>query len=555
MELFTQLCLGIIKALKLIKMTRIAYLLFLLLFFTTPLKVLANSNDRLTGPTAICHSFVVVSLDPVAGVAALTPDMIDAGSYDLEGPVTLSISPTSVDCDDVMAPVIAILTVTDTDGNTNQCWTEITVVDHTIPTAVCYSLVHVSLDAFGQASIGPEVLDAGSSDNCEMYFSLSQSNFDCSDIGSNNVNMYVYNYGEDPINYCWSEVIIEDKIGPTAICQAQVNLSLDASGQATLTPDMIDAGSYDNCSIDLFLLSESSFDCDDIGETVVQMKTIDAGGNVNSCWSKVYIEDKMPPVAVCQSTVYLRLNLEGKAVLTRDMVDAGSYDNCKIVGYSLSKKTFTCEDGGSTIVEVKITDQSGNMSTCNVEVIVADEDCDGVADFCDVCPGGDDSVDNNGDNIPDCSQAMPWSKYSPSWRCKGKGKILVCHKGKTKCYSASKAELYLKRGDFIGPCSSCPTKEFSNDNDSDNLSLEEGQMNIFPNPSSGEIQIYSTSGVEISSVKVHNMMGQLQFDVHDLHSVDLRLDLYSRVGDGGVYLISIVDMNGNHFSQLITLKR
>jgi hypothetical protein len=78
---------------------------------------------------------------------------------------------------------------------------------------------------------------------------------------------------------------------------------------------------------------------------------------------------------------------------------------------------FPDEDGDG------ITDDEDNCpATPNPDQ--ADSDCDGVGDVCDVCEGGDDSVDNNGDGIPDCSQLLDYDAYSDDWKC-GNNKIYV----------------------------------------------------------------------------------------------------------------------------------
>ncbi|MDH3651121.1 MAG: hypothetical protein OEQ53_15645, partial [Saprospiraceae bacterium] len=46
-----------------------------------------------------------------------------------------------------------------------------------------------------------------------------------------------------------------------------------------------------------------------------------------------------------------------------------------------------------------------------------DADCDGVGDVCDLCPGGDDSVDNNNDGLPDCAFPPDFEDIVAAWKC------------------------------------------------------------------------------------------------------------------------------------------
>jgi len=86
-------------------------------------------------------------------------------------------------------------------------------------------------------------------------------------------------------------VIIEDAIPPTAACK-DITLNLNASGKATLTPEMINNGSNDNCTPDnelAFSLDISSFDCSNLGDNIVTLRVSDAAGNISTCTATIYI--------------------------------------------------------------------------------------------------------------------------------------------------------------------------------------------------------------------------------------------------------------------------
>lgn len=56
-------------------------------------------------------------------------------------------------------------------------------------------------------------------------------------------------------------------------------------------------------------------------------------------------------------------------------------------------------------------DMTGSISAAMADVTICgatpDDDGDGVADACDICPGGDDHVDSDGDGMPDACDACP----------------------------------------------------------------------------------------------------------------------------------------------------
>lgn len=74
-------------------------------------------------PVAIVEIDVMIDLDD-DGTLTLLPSMIDEGSYDNCSPITYDITPSSIDCESPN-PVVAVLTVTDEYGNSNQAWTNI----------------------------------------------------------------------------------------------------------------------------------------------------------------------------------------------------------------------------------------------------------------------------------------------------------------------------------------------------------------------------------------------------------------------------------------------
>ena len=82
-------------------------------------------------------------------------------------------------------------TVTDENGDTAQTTASFTIEDTTPPTAVCQD-VTLEFDAYGDVSISADGIDNGSSDVCgDVTLSLSQTDFDCTDLDSNIVTLTV----------------------------------------------------------------------------------------------------------------------------------------------------------------------------------------------------------------------------------------------------------------------------------------------------------------------------------------------------------------------------
>ena len=82
-------------------------------------------------------------------------------------------------------------------------------------------------------------------------------------------------------------ITVQDTIKPTLLTQ-NVTVSLDASGAGSVTVTDIDNGSTDNCTIATRTLSQSSFDCSDVGANTVYLIVTDVNGNVDSASASNY---------------------------------------------------------------------------------------------------------------------------------------------------------------------------------------------------------------------------------------------------------------------------
>jgi len=279
----------------------------------------------------------------------------------------------------ISAPLITAVYYIRFEGDCNiTSAASVTVIiqDITIPIALCQNL-SISLDGTGNATITPAMINNGSTDNCtaagSLTLLLSKSTFDCANVGANNITLSVTDASGNS-STCTSTVTVSDNTAPAAVCQ-NLSINLDGTGNATITPAMINNGSSDNCTAAGSLtlaLSKTTFDCTNLGANTVTLTVTDASGNISTCTSTVTLSDNTAPTALCQN---LSINLDGtgNATITPAMINNGSSDNCTAAGsltLALSKTTFNCANVGANNITLTVTDASGNSSNCTAVVTV-----------------------------------------------------------------------------------------------------------------------------------------------------------------------------------------
>jgi len=81
--------------------------------------------------------------------------------------------------------------------------------------------------------------------------------------------------------------------------------------------------------------------------------------------------DTVDPIAICQNHT-VQLNNNGIATINGISIDGGSTDNVGIVSYTAVPDTFTCNDLGTNVVTLIVSDAAGNTDTCISIVTVED---------------------------------------------------------------------------------------------------------------------------------------------------------------------------------------
>ncbi|MCF8274575.1 MAG: HYR domain-containing protein, partial [Flavobacteriaceae bacterium] len=326
-------------------------------------------------PTAVCNN-ITVELDNTGSYSLTSTDIDDItlGSNDPSGIATTEVSPNSFDCVDVGANTVTV-TLTDNYGNISSCEATVTVEDNTPPTALCKP-VTLYIDESGSATITAASINNSSSDICGIAsISASKTVFDCNDFGDNTVTLTVTDVNGNT-STCDTTVTVLDDVAPVAVCK-NIVVSLDVSGNATISGLDIDNGSYDNCLSNTLIrtATPSIFNCTNIGENEVTLTVADPAGNSDTCTAIVTVIDNLSPTVVCQN-ITLQLDATGNATISVNDIDNGSFDACGLLSMTISKTDFNCSNIGSNpatnTVTLTATDLYGNSASCSALVTVED---------------------------------------------------------------------------------------------------------------------------------------------------------------------------------------
>lgn len=317
-----------------------------------------------TPPVASCKN-IVAYLDN-SGMLVVDASDINDGSSDACGIASMSVSPNTFDCSSVGFNTVT-LTVEDVNGNSSTCNSTVEVVDNTDPNAYCQDIT-VNLDANGTAQIDASDINNGSTDNCGIAsISIDQSNFDCSHLGTNTITMTVTDVNGNTSS-CTSTVTVEDNILPVIHCQ-NISVNLDANGEATITQSDIDFGSYDNCGDLTYTISQTDFDCDDLGANVITYIITDGSGNQSVCNPTITVIDNIDPVIVNTPADITLTATSNNCSPSVSWTPPTAEDNCDVVLTS-SHNPGDNFPLGTTTVTYTAVDGAGNTVQTTFDVTI-----------------------------------------------------------------------------------------------------------------------------------------------------------------------------------------
>ena len=345
------------------------------------------ANISLSNDLGICGA-VATWTEPTAsdncGIASLTSTH-DSGD-------TFAVGTTTV-----------TYTATDVNGNSITDSFDITVTDNEAPSAAANDLTLV-LDASGAASTTSAAVNNGSSDNCSIAsIDLSQTDFDCTHLGSNTVTLTVTDIHSNQ-STATATITVQDNQSPVIAQMADISATNDANNCSAVVT-WTDPAVTDNCTYTLTpdIASGATFN---VGVTTVTYSVTDAGGNTDSMSFDVTVTDtQAPTISGMPATDITQGTDAGVCTAAVTWSAPTASDNCTTdaVGNPANVTlTSTHQPGsdfaiGTTTVTYTAIDIYGNTSTASFNVIVTSTDTDGDG----ICDTGDNCSDTDACNYAD----------------------------------------------------------------------------------------------------------------------------------------------------------
>jgi len=257
------------------------------------------------------------------------------------------------------------VSTTDENGCSTSLQVGIETNDPEPPVAQAKNLT-LALDANGQAILDASQLDNGSTDNCQIAsMEIDETSFDCSELGQHQVTLTVTDETGN-VATATGLVTVVDNTPPQVLVQ-NITVSLDENGNASNTPDQLDNGSADNCSIASQNIDIQVFSCENIGQNAVLVTLVDGSGNTATSTAIVTVLDNISPEIICPDNLILPT--------CQPMADfqVQLSDNCpenltvsQLTGFA-SGSFFPV---GTTLQTFEANDGHGNTATCAFTVTV-----------------------------------------------------------------------------------------------------------------------------------------------------------------------------------------
>ena len=174
-----------------------------------------------------------------------------------------------------------------------------------------------------------------------------------------------------------------------ANCDEFVEIILEATDECTPVEELVFSYELDldnDGDIDRFGTSNDASRTLEVGQHKISWKVEDQCGNQTTCMQTITVRDRKKPTPYCLSEITTVIMPSTLMIdIWANDFDLGSFDNCPgDLRFSFSsnvndtQRVFDCDQVGLQILEIWVTDASGNQDFCTTQInIQANEGCNG----------------------------------------------------------------------------------------------------------------------------------------------------------------------------------
>jgi gliding motility-associated-like protein len=234
---------------------------------TQTVTVVDNTNPIITAPANVtldanssCVAFNVNLGSPI------TTDNCAVVSITNDAPSVFELGSTTV-----------TWTVTDGSGNSATATQSVTVIDNLDPEIIAPANLQVIANADCSAT-GVVLGNPIATDNCSSV--TVQNNAPAVFPVGSTVVIWTATDASGNSSTAQQTVIVTDNVNPTVLLQ-DLTVTLDGNGDAQISFNDVDAGTFDNCGIASTVMSQTDFSCSDIGVNNIAITVVDNSGNAS----------------------------------------------------------------------------------------------------------------------------------------------------------------------------------------------------------------------------------------------------------------------------------
>jgi hypothetical protein len=346
---------------------------------TQTVTITDNVNPTITAPAPVISTACAPTA--IALGTPVTTDNCSVASVTNNAPAIFPLGDTTV-----------TWTVTDGSGKTATA-TQLVSLGDTIYPVVKTKNATVYLNNLGQAIVTPAMIDNGTTDNCDFSLIVSPNNFDCGNVGVNNVILIATDAsGNQTIRPAFVTVVdnIPPAIAAPAAVSAIANASCGATGVLLGTPV-----TTDNCFIDSPALNDAPATLP-LGATTVTWTVTDRSGNSATATQIVTVLDTQNPTIATLAATTVNADAGVCTYASSQLTKPTAADNCSVASVVASPASLAL---GSNTVTWTSTDGSGLTATSTQTVTVVDSQIPTIIAPSDVTVSANASCNATGVNL------------------------------------------------------------------------------------------------------------------------------------------------------------